>query len=287
MMRCGRIFVCLQRCERNAVALCGRSRCPSGAGDKGTVFHGRIRRSAGFARGYNPSHCWGESHGIARASHQFTAVPSGAGAGAGTRKCRRRAGCAASTLLGVRRGAILLETIVAISLFVMAAITIYAALARSAEAVERSRSSEHAADLARSAMAMIEAGLATPESLNGPLTPAKAAMGLAADEDALDGGVADTSTAAAGDAAWELEISSEPSGYDGLTLIGVRAMKRTAGSGGGFGGGSDGSDLGPGVIASFTIHQYVRLVEQAEEKAGEVDAITERARERRPRGGAR
>lgn len=201
-------------------------------------------------------------------------------------RCRKTC-CAPECVLGIRRAAILLETIVAISLFVMASVTIYAALARSAEAVERSRSSEQAADLARSAMAMIEAGLATPESLNGPLTPAKAALGLAADEDALDGGVADTSTAAAGDSTWELEISSEPSGYDGLTLIGVRAVKRTGGSGGGFGGGVDGSDLGPGVIASFTIHQYVRLVEQAEEKAGEVDAITERARERRPRGGAR
>jgi type II secretory pathway pseudopilin PulG len=167
-----------------------------------------------------------------------------------------------------RRGGVLFEVIIAISLFVMAAITMLGAMSRAAAAVQRTRDEERAADLARSAIAMMEAGLASPESLNGPVSPAKAALGLAASEDALDSGSGAMTMAAS---EWELEIQTEQTEWDGLTRVSVRAIKRATG--------------GTGERASYTLHQLVRLSEQAQDRAGEMDGISERAREAAPAPG--
>lgn len=154
------------------------------------------------------------------------------------------------------RGGILFEVIIAISLFVMAAITMLGSMSRAAAAVQRTRDEERAADLARSAVAMMEAGLASPESLDGPVSAAKAALGLAAGDDSLDAGAG---MIASGPTEWELEIATEPTSWDGLTRVSVKAIKRAAGGG--------------REKASYTLYQLVRLSELAQDKAGEADDL--------------
>jgi type II secretory pathway pseudopilin PulG len=98
----------------------------------------------------------------------------------------------------VRRGAVLLELMVSVAIFAVAGLTILATVRQGMNAVERARVLERGADLARTAMSELEAGLIAPESLSGPV-----------DEDGL----------------WELDVTVDPSEFEGLRVVTVAALQ--------------------------------------------------------------
>ncbi|MFZ4573958.1 MAG: hypothetical protein ACOYN0_06145 [Phycisphaerales bacterium] len=149
------------------------------------------------------------------------------------------------------RASILLECIIALAIFVAAATTIYSVIVRSVDAAERTARIERAADLARGAMAQIESGVGTPETLNGPVPEWR---------DEKDGTFDENAAASP----WELQIESEPSEFEGLTMVRVRAVQLDP----------PGSDR---VVASFQLAQLVRLSPEREEKVQE-DPLAEAAR---------
>ncbi len=132
-----------------------------------------------------------------------------------------------------RRGAVLLECLLALALFVACGLSVMAMMDRAMASVAATRDAEIATDIARTAMAKIEAGLATPETMNGPV-PAWRDEGDASFDESLPTGEL-----------WNLEIETEPSAFEGLTRVSVRAYKQTPGS--------------EQELASFTLTQLVRL----------------------------
>ena len=134
-------------------------------------------------------------------------------------------------------GAVLLECVLALALFVTCGMAVLAMMDHAVDSVATTRDQEQAADLARSAMARIEAGLATPQTLNGPVTS------WGDDSDNSDQKQEGSSTP------WALEVQTEPSQFEGLTKVSVRAFKQ----------------VGDHDLASYTLHQLVRLTEKTEE----------------------
>lgn len=132
-----------------------------------------------------------------------------------------------------RNGSILLECLVALAIFVGVASTVYSLIIAAAGSVERTARRERAADLARSALAKIEAGIETPESMNGPVEPWR---------DDSDGTFDDNPQPTP----WVLEISTEPSEFDGLVMVTARAECYDP----------PGSDR---IVTSFELKQLVRL----------------------------
>lgn len=127
-----------------------------------------------------------------------------------------------------QRGGVLLEVLLALVLFVSAAMATLGVVDQLIENSYKLEQRRIAADLARSAMARLEAGLATPETLSGPVRP-----------ESDDGGVADVSD-------WVLDIQTETSPFPELTNVSVTAM------------------LAPGgdtehPTSAFTLRQLVRL----------------------------
>jgi type II secretory pathway component PulJ len=112
-----------------------------------------------------------------------------------------------------RQAALLLDVLLALGLLVAGAISILTLLRTGASGLARVRDLDHAAGLARSAIALIEAGIETPESLHGPVRESSSdENSLPNDEDDLD---ADRLI---------LHIDSSPSAFDGLTIITVRVL---------------------------------------------------------------
>lgn len=168
-----------------------------------------------------------------------------------------------------RRGGILLEVMLALSLLVMGGITILGAMSQSIRSVEATRLNQQAADLSRSAMAKLEAGIATIETLEGPVPTWETDPDSGADE-LNDDMPIDEFGSAAGyefgeDSDWELEIETSPSPFTGLTAVSVRAVRWA----------SIDSDR---ILAQYTLHQLVRLGEFAEDMAGEEDDMMIEAR---------
>jgi hypothetical protein len=140
----------------------------------------------------------------------------------------------------------LLECVVAIAIFVAAGLMVLGSVSRSSESLERSRDAERAADLARSAMAKIESGLARPETLIGPVKP---------DDDGIGNVMAESKPSP-----WSLEIETEPSQFTGLTHVTVKAVKKS----------------GSTENASYTLHQLVRLFGGEQSGVGEEDPLAKR-----------
>jgi len=128
---------------------------------------------------------------------------------------------------------VLLECVLALALFVACGLAVMAMMDRAAASVAHTRDAEVAVDIARTAMAKIEAGIATPETLNGPV-PAWRDENDATFDDSLPTG-----------AAWNLEVNTEPSQFAALTKVSVRAYRQLPGS--------------EQELSSFTLHQLVRL----------------------------
>jgi type II secretory pathway pseudopilin PulG len=147
-----------------------------------------------------------------------------------------------------RRGALLLEVVLALALFVMAGMAILSQVGQSVGSLKAAREKQHAADLARSAMAKIEAGVETAEVLNGPVPAWREETDSSADgNDARMTG-------------WELKVQTEPSSFAGLTLVTI-----TAGKTGNAGG------------SAYTLKQLVRLSARAEDDAGGLDDVSSAA----------
>jgi hypothetical protein len=150
-------------------------------------------------------------------------------------------------------GAVLLEAVIAVAVLLMAAITILGAVSQGMVVMERSRLALRAADLARSAMAEIEAGIATPETLNGPV---RAEAPPAATDD--DGPPPEFSDSLPPETGWELEIGVSPAPFTGLTKVTIQALKRR----------------GEAIEASYSLHQLVRLTTEADDQAGEAGDLS-------------
>lgn len=112
----------------------------------------------------------------------------------------------------LRRGAILLEAIVSVAIFVAAAMTLIGILSQSNAIAARAKEEQYAADLCRSAMAELVLGTRTPESLTGPVRP----------PEPENGAFSDTPPAPTN---WELAITTEPSPFPGLMKVTIDAVK--------------------------------------------------------------
>jgi len=144
--------------------------------------------------------------------------------------------CFRSFLWSTERASILLEVILAVAIFTAAALVVLRQVSFASDAVQRARDQERAADLVRSAMAMIEAGLETPETLSGPLAPARVAYGLASGSR--------TAPTTESYANWEMTVEVNPSPFEGLTKVRITAV---------WGGGT------AAERARFSLAQLVRL----------------------------
>ncbi|MBL9032226.1 MAG: hypothetical protein JNM80_11040 [Phycisphaerae bacterium] len=168
---------------------------------------------------------------------------------AAPRAARRRA-----TRRPSARAALLFEVILALAIFVGAGLAILSSIDGALTAQSRARLAARAADLARTAIARIEAGIDTPQTLHGPVRH------RSLDPDADDAQPADDG--------WELDIDTTPSSFSGLTHVTVTAKRLTP----------------SGVEeAAFTLHQLVRLRAVESDSPGAEDEIARRAREAAPR----
>ena len=169
---------------------------------------------------------------------------------------------------GTRRGALLLEVMLALAIFVAGGLAILGLVRGSMLDLDHARQTLHAADVARSAMSRIEAGLANPATLNGPV---ELWDGRAAAESAyLDAGedlaMGMDDAASVEDPLWELEVDTAPSQFADLSEVTVRARRLA----------SPGSTR---VVASYTLRQLVRLGRRDEDTVGEDGALLEAIRE--------
>ena len=114
----------------------------------------------------------------------------------------------------MRRGAVLLECVLALALFVSAGMAVLALMDGAVRSVERTRDLETAVDLARSAIAKIEAGIATAEELDGPVPIWRDEEDATFDDELPEPGP------------WSLEITTEPAQFEGLQRVRVRAIRR-------------------------------------------------------------
>lgn len=114
-----------------------------------------------------------------------------------------------------RRGAILLEVIVSVAIFVASAVTLIGVLSQSDSIAARAREEQIAGDLCRSAMAQLSLGLSRPESLQGPVRPMEAEGGGFEDAPPPDSG-------------WELKIATEPGSFSGLQKVTIEAIRVSA-----------------------------------------------------------
>lgn len=164
---------------------------------------------------------------------------------------------------GSRRGAILLEVILSLSLFVMGGMAILGAVSQAVRGLEATALKQKAADIARSAVARLEAGLVTVESLEGPVpawTDPSDESGFSFDgEEAAATGGFDEPTG------WEIDVDVEPSPYTGLTLVRIRAIKRP-------------TPDSERVQADYTLYQLVRLGSLGNDEAGDEDELMDEAR---------
>lgn len=139
----------------------------------------------------------------------------------------------------MRRGSILLEIMVAIGIFVGVGMTILAVMGQGESALRLTRERQIEMDLARSAIAAVEAGLATPQNIASLVrSPAGSAPWLSLDAEDADSGTDDGS--------YELVANVEPTAEQGLSLLTVRVGAKRR-------GGAESSD-------ATQMRQLVRLV---------------------------
>lgn len=116
----------------------------------------------------------------------------------------------------MRRGALLLELLISLVILVGAGLAVLGMLAQGVRSAREASESLKAIDYALSALAKIEAGIETPESLDGEI-PAwvdeQATLGAAFDESVPE------------PSGWRLEIDSSRAGHADLTMVTVRAVR--------------------------------------------------------------
>lgn len=146
-----------------------------------------------------------------------------------------------------RAGSVLIEVLVAVAILVGSGTAIMAAADRGERLLRTSREQARAADLARSVLAAIEAGLVTPQ--NAPQA-VRSGLGTAAwlalDADAGLPEVAESP-------AWRAEVEVEPTEHAGLARVTVKVW------------GAGEAQEQP----TFVLAQVVRVLAEGEDKAGE------------------
>jgi type II secretory pathway pseudopilin PulG len=152
---------------------------------------------------------------------------------------------------GRRRGGVLLEIVVALSIFIGAGSFALSALNNVLDAVDRSGREQVAIDLARSKMAELEAGLITLEDLRDEMLTT---VGSVEVEDGLLG------TSLHG---WEIDVQTQRTAFPGLTLVELTVSERTATG--------DASD-DPAKVR-FSLRQLVELGEAPAEGFEEDDLL--------------
>ncbi len=118
----------------------------------------------------------------------------------------------------MRRGALLIEMIIAIALFVGAGMVVSGSMRDGVRATIRAMDRERATDIAASAFALVEAGIGTVEEIDGPVPPY---------EDPDDtSNFADLLPAPTG---WVIEAESDRSTFGSLTLLTVSVTREGEG----------------------------------------------------------
>lgn len=119
-----------------------------------------------------------------------------------------------------RRGAILLELLLAVVLFAMAGLAIHGALDRALDRSTATVERMHASDLGWSAIALIEMGIAQPESLDGPIEESSPLWF------GPDPGASVEVEQAGPWTGWELRIDTEPTPFRGHVLVSIGVVRR-------------------------------------------------------------
>lgn len=127
----------------------------------------------------------------------------------------------------------------ALTIFVSLALVTLGTVSMAVASVVRARDVQSAADIARSTMSRLEAGLGTAQNLSGPVAPWDPASDGGGDSSAFSESIPVPT-------GWEVEIQTSPSSFEGLTLVEVSVTRRDP----------PGSDV---IAASFTLRQLVRL----------------------------
>jgi hypothetical protein len=138
------------------------------------------------------------------------------------------------------RGAILLEVMLALGLFVGSAAFCLAVTRSLFAALDRADRRQLAVDLARSRLAELEAGMVTLQELRGEWGGGVGSVPDDVDLEAGDPG-----------SVWEIEITTTPSEYRGLSLIELTVAQVQTGTG------AAGDDA-----VRYTLRQLIALREQ-------------------------
>lgn len=163
--------------------------------------------------------------------------------------------------LAARAGGIMLEVIVSVAILAMCGLTILGAIGQAMHSFQVTRERTTAADLTRSAMAKLEAGIASTTMLDGPVLrwefdPDSGAEAM--------GDVPSAGSAAAMDATgWELEVDVYPSQFSGLSVVTISAVRVPTPT----------TSLRGERRVLHTLTQLVRLGGAEEDIAGEEDAL--------------
>lgn len=115
----------------------------------------------------------------------------------------------------MRRAALLLELLISLVILVGAGLAVMGMLSQGVRAAKEATNHLKAMDLAMSALAKIEAGIETPERLDGPVS-------VWVDEQAGSGAAFADSAPPPTD--WRLEIETNRAGHADLTIVSVRAI---------------------------------------------------------------
>lgn len=148
------------------------------------------------------------------------------------------------------RGAILLEVMLSLALFVGAASFCIAVSSALFASLDRSGRRHFAADLARSKLAELEAGLTSIQDLRGPWRGNVGSQSR--DADTLDGAAAPT---------WQFDVRTTPSPFRGLSLVELTVSEDAA--------------TVPDPV-EFTLRQLMALREQDVEEYQPDDLVRER-----------
>ncbi len=177
------------------------------------------------------------------------------------RRARRRNG--ARGRAGTR-GILLLEVLSAFAVFAFSSVVLIGVVRRATDVTTRELVRQEGADIAWSAMAKLESGLESTLSISGPVRPwVNPTIGIEGfDESFVD------------ESAWEIEVETTPSGFPGLTLVEVIAIRVTP----------DGEEL-----SRATARQLLRLegTRAEDEGLGEVDDLQRAIDRAERRGGSR
>lgn len=112
------------------------------------------------------------------------------------------------------RGALLLEALIALAIFVMAGLAILGVMRQGSANLRDQRDRAQGLDIARSTLAQIESGIATPDTLDGPVRPWQGNRSAVAIDDAPPP-----------ETPWEVDIKTEPAGVADLSRVRVQVSK--------------------------------------------------------------